>query len=196
MNGDGINRDDRAPGAFAGALLPPFLAVIAVTAILTALFVWFGPDDPDDTGVLSAGQETTSASASATATPPASSPPASSPPASSPPASTTPAPSTSAPSPSQKPGPDRPEVVVLNQSGEDGMARRVADRVRQAGWTVFKTGSFRGTVSTTTVYFPDGLRDQAEVLARDLPGDPRVKERFSNLSETRLTIVLTDDYGE
>jgi hypothetical protein len=61
---------------------------------------------------------------------------------------------------------------------------------------VFKTGSFRGTVSTTTVYFPDGLRDQAEALAKALPGDPRVKERFSNLSETRLTIVLTNDYGE
>ena len=185
-----MDGDEKTSDAFAGALLPPFLAVVAVTAILTALFVWLGPDDPD-TDVLSVGRPTSPA-ASPTSTPPTS-PPASSPAASSPPASS-PAPSPS-PSPSQKPGPHRPEVVVLNQSGADGLARRVADRVRQAGWTVKQTGSFRGTVSTTTVYHPRGLIKEAQALAKDLPGSPRVKERFSNLSATRLTIVLTDDYG-
>ena len=187
-----MDGDENTSGVFAGTLLPPFLAVVAVTAILTALFVWLGPDDPDS-DVLSVGQPTSPTSPPASS-PAVSSPPASSPAASSPPASS-PAPSPS-PSPSQKPGPDRPEVVVLNQSGADGLARRVADRVRQAGWTVKQTGSFRGTVSTTTVYHPRGLIQEARALAKDLPGSPRVKERFSNLSNTRLTIVLTDDYGE
>jgi hypothetical protein len=87
-------------------------------------------------------------------------------------------------------------VVVLNQSGGSGLANRVANRIRQAGWTVNKIGPFNGTVSTTTVYYPNGMRGQAVSLAAALPGEPRVKERFSNLSQTRLTIVLTNDYGE
>ncbi len=85
---------------------------------------------------------------------------------------------------------------MLNQSGGNGLAARVADRIREAGWKVNKTGSFNGTVSTTTVYYPSGKRGDAVGLAAALPGEPRIKERFSNLSQTRLTIVLTDDYGE
>ena len=186
-----MNGHESTTGAFAGPLLTPFLAVSAVTAILTALFVWLGPaESTPDAAVV--GQP--SSSPAATPTPPASSPPPSSPPASSPPASS-PAPSTSAPEPSETTDPDRPEVVVLNQSGGSGLGREVADRVREAGWDVNRTGSFNGTVRTTTVYYPSGLSSEAEELAKDLPGDPRVLERFSNLSETRLTIVLTDDYG-
>ena len=83
----------------------------------------------------------------------------------------------------------------MNQSGGNSLAQKVAARLRQAGWTVKQTSSFRGSVSTTTVYYPRGLRAQASKLAKDLPGDPRVKERFSNLSATRLTVVLTNDYG-
>ncbi|MEP6760610.1 MAG: LytR C-terminal domain-containing protein [Sporichthyaceae bacterium] len=173
---------------FAGTLLPPLLAVCAVTAILIALFVWLGPDD-SDTKVLSARESTpTSRAASPTATPPASSPAAASPSASSPAATTT-------QPQSEPPARSGPEVVVLNQSGGSGLAQRVAERIRKAGWKVKQISNFHGSVSTTTVYYPDGLRSQARALAKDLPGDPRVKERFSNLSDTRLTVVLTDDYG-
>jgi len=184
-----MNGDDNTTGEFAATLLPPFLAVCAVTAILIALFAWLGPGD-SDTKVLSARESTPTSppAASPTPTPPTSSAPASSPPASSAAATTTPPPSTAA-------APRGPEVVVLNQSGGSGLASRVADRVRKAGWTVKQTGSFRGTVSTTTVYYPSGLSAEARELAKQLPGEPRVKERFSNLSATRLTIVLTDDYG-
>jgi hypothetical protein len=86
--------------------------------------------------------------------------------------------------------------VVLNQSGGSGLAARVAKLVRDKGWDVDGVGNFRGTVSTTTVYYPSGQEAKARALAKDLPGDPRVMARFSNLSETRLTIVLTDDYGK
>src|SRR5687768_5284588 len=100
-----MNGEDRTTSAFAGTLLPPFLAVVGVTAILTALFVWVGPDDAD-TDVLSVRTATPSSAApTPTATPPASSPPASSP------AASTPAPATSSPPVSAKPGPDLPEVV-------------------------------------------------------------------------------------
>ena len=185
-----MNGDDDSTGVFAGTLLPPFLAVCAVTAILIGLFVWLGPDD-SETEVLGERTSTpTSPAPSPTASPPASSPAASSPPPSSP------APVTSSPPASAKPGPNRPQVVVLNQSGGSGLASRVADRIRKAGWTVKSTGPFNGTVSTTTVYFPNGMRRQAVSLAAELPGEPRVKERFSNLSQTRLTIVLTNDYGK
>jgi hypothetical protein len=190
-----MNGDDDSTGVFAGTLLPPFLSVCAVTAILIGLFVWLGPDN-SETSVLSERTSTpTSPAPSPTASPPASSPAASSPPPSSP-AASSPAPATSSPPASAKPRPDRPEVVVLNQSGGSGLANRVADRIRKAGWTVNKTGSFNGTVSTTTVYYQSGMRRQAVSLAAALPGQPRVKERFSNLSQTRLTIVLTNDYGE
>lgn len=183
-----MNGDDDTRGEFTATLLPPFLAVCAVTAILIALFAWLGPDR-SDTEVLSARESTpTSPSARPTETPPTSSAPASSAPAASPAA-------TGTQPQSQQPVPGRPEVVVLNQSGGDGLAGRVAERLRKAGWRIKQTGSFRGTVSTTTVYYPDGERDQARALAKDLPGDLRVKERFSNLSATRLTVVLTDDYG-
>jgi hypothetical protein len=187
-----MNGDDDSKGVFAGTLLPPFLAVCAVTAILIGLFVWLGPDRSDTEVLAERTSSPTSPAASPTPTP---TPAASSPAASSPPPSS-PAPVTSSPPVTAKPGPDRPEVVVLNQSGGTGLAGRVAERIREAGWTVNKTGNFNGTVSTTTVYYPSTMRGDALNLAKALPGNPRVKERFSNLSQTRLTIVLTDDYGE
>jgi len=188
-----MDGDQDGAGAFVRALLAPVLAVLGVTVVLTALYVWVGPDRSTD--VLSAREApSTSTEAESTRSASAATPAPSSPPASSPSPSTT-SPSPSRSESSEEPDPDRPQVVVLNQSGGAGLAQEVADRVREAGWDVFKTGNFQGTVRTTTVYHPAGMRADARELARDLPGDPRVLERFSNLSDSRLTIVLTDDYG-
>lgn len=180
--------DEKTTGTVAATLLPPFLAVCAVTAILTGLFAWLGPG-ASDTKVLDARvSSSTSPAATPTPTPSASSTTKASQSASPPAATTT--------RPQSKPPARRgPQVVVLNQSGGSGLAQRVADRLRKAGWTVKQTSSFHGSVSTTTVYYPRGMRADAVKLAKDLPGDPRVKERFSNLSATRLTVVLTNDYG-
>ena len=49
--------------------------------------------------------------------------------------------------------------------------RPTADRVREAGWTVHKTGNFNGTVSTTTVYYPSTMRGDALNLAKALHDD-------------------------
>jgi hypothetical protein len=84
--------------------------------------------------------------------------------------------------------------VVLNQTARAGLASRVADRLRGQGWTVAGTGNFRGSVPATTVYYPPGAEAAAQALAQTLPTGPRVRPRFGNLSTTRLTVVVTDDY--
>jgi hypothetical protein len=80
---------------------------------------------------------------------------------------------------------------VLNQSAPKGTAARFAARVRELHWRVGRISNFNGTVSTTTVYYPQGQVKAAQELARGLPGSPRVLPRFSTLSDSRLTVVLT-----
>jgi hypothetical protein len=189
----------RTPGArrgahrssrdLAGALVPSLLAVLAVTALITALVVWRG-EDPDT--ILRANASTdgpTTAPISSASGSPASTPPASSPPASS---TKPPAPTTAAAKPADLVG--DLEVVVLNQTRRGGLAATVADQLRGKGWTVAHTGNFRGQVPATTVYYPPGGKAAARAAAGDLPTEPRVLPRFGNLSTTRLTVVVTDSY--
>jgi pyruvate/2-oxoglutarate dehydrogenase complex dihydrolipoamide acyltransferase (E2) component len=169
--------------------LVQLLAVVTITAVLTTLFVWLGnggstPGVTTGVGTARSGpapatssSPAATSSASAPAAPPSSA--ASAPPPSSPPASS---------------ASNRPEIVVLNQSGRNGLAGRVADRLRGAGWSVAKTAVFRGTVQTTTVYYPPGKRKAAREAADALPKKARILPRFSSLSRTRLTVVVTDDY--
>ena len=60
---------------------------------------------------------------------------------------------------------DLPKVDVLNQSAPGGSASAVADRVRSHGWVVGRVADFHGNVSTTTVYYPPGLHQEARDLA-------------------------------
>ena len=46
----------------------------------------------------------------------------------------------------------------------------------------------------TTVYYPAGAKAEARAAAAGLPTEPRVRPRFGNLSTTRLTVVVTDNY--
>lgn len=82
-------------------------------------------------------------------------------------------------------------MVVLNQTRIKGLAARMAADLRDEGWEVAATGNFRGTVASTTVYYPPGLAAAAEDLTADIPGSQRIRPRFGNLSTTRLTVVLT-----
>jgi LytR cell envelope-related transcriptional attenuator len=204
------NKPDK-DGAAGGPLIRLFtmqlLAVLAITVLLTGAFALIKGGDSTDTTSTDTSTDTSSTSTAldrqATSTPPAT-PPASpstqptgglpSTPASTPastPTGTPPAasPSTSAPA-------DQPQVVVFNQNGPADSGPDAARRLRDKGWTVFKVDDFRGNVTTTTVYYPDGLAKEARRAARDLPGDVRTRVKFSNLSETRLTLVITDDYGQ
>jgi hypothetical protein len=46
----------------------------------------------------------------------------------------------------------------------------------------------------STVYYPQGMREQAELLAEDL-GIGRVKLALQTMQDDRLTVVLTADYA-
>nr|WP_190192464.1 LCP family protein [Streptomyces minutiscleroticus] len=61
-------------------------------------------------------------------------------------------------------------VQVLNGTGAAGRAAAVAERLREAGFSVVGTGNAAQTVRTTEVAYPQGLEGQAEVLASRLPG--------------------------
>jgi hypothetical protein len=167
------------------------LAVVGVAAVIAVVFALAGWGTGDSVTAVPgattssadepAGSGTTPATAAAStpaATPPATSPPATTPVASTPVASS--------------PSSDLPKVDVLNQSAPGGSASTVAARVRSRGWVVGRVDDFHGNVSTTTVYYPPGLRSEARDLADDLSGSPRVQEAFSTISDTRLTVILVD----
>lgn len=110
----------------------------------------------------------------------------------------TPTPTDPTPTPTPPPAPTETaapvareaQVSVLNNSGVPGAASAFATKVRAAGWTVGGVGNWRGSVGQNTVYFPQGLQDQAEQLAKDV-GIERVKPRVDPMRADRLTIILS-----
>jgi pyruvate/2-oxoglutarate dehydrogenase complex dihydrolipoamide acyltransferase (E2) component len=188
--GRGPQPPDREPGPvglLARIFLTQFLVVLAVAAVIASVFILAGGDDD-----RSASEEAAASSASptATATKAEASPP--SPTQSAAPTTETPAPPTASaaePGPAQAKG---PKVDVLNQSAGGNAAARTADRLREAGWRIGRVDDFRGNVSMTTVYYPEGLTTEAQAVAADLPGSPRVMQRFSTLSDKRVTVILVD----
>lgn len=102
----------------------------------------------------------------------------------------TPAPTpTSSSSPT--PAADRSGVAVsvLNASGTSGLARQVAQRVEQAGWTVGVVGNWTTGSTENTVHYPPGRQEAATLLARDL-GISEVLPSTNGMSTIRLTVVL------
>jgi hypothetical protein len=85
-------------------------------------------------------------------------------------------------------------VVVFNNTRITGLASRVAEKVKQAGWRVAAADNWYGTVPATTVYFPKGKKAAAEQLALDL-GVARVlpADTSSDMSSTNLTLILTGE---
>jgi len=181
------------------AVMPSVLAVAAVAALITSLAVWQGEQAEQPSAAVQTGRSAGSDATGAT----------------SPAISSTPTPATSSPEPSsadstsegtkvkgtkaaeteeeQSPGSDM-QVVVLNQTTRRGLASTVAAQLRSAGWPVPAVGNFRGIVPSTTVYYPPGGEAGALAVAADLPVEPRVRPSFGNLSERRLTVVVTDSY--
>lgn len=170
-------------GAVARLLAVQLLTVVAVTAVITGVYALSGRGD---------NQATAGSSSNPTASLPPSTPPPTEPsaePSVEPSASaTSPAtPTTSSPPPVRA---HHLKVDVLNQSAAKGEAGRFADRLRRLHWKVGRVSNFSGTVSTTTVYYPQGQAKAADELARRLPGSQRVLPRFSTLSDSRLTLIL------
>ena len=188
-----LSQVERVTRLLVTSIAPSLLAVVAVASVITALYVW-QQDEVGATKVVATATESqrpsiSSPSTAATPTSAASSPSA----VESTSASATPEPTPTARTTSAKPT-RRLSVDVLNQTGRSGLARVVADRLRARGWSVVQVGNFRGTVSATTVYYPRGASSEAAELAAALPVPRRTRPAFANLSASRLTVVITDNY--
>jgi cell division septation protein DedD len=175
----------------AGAFVPSLLAVLAVSAMITALYVWRGESPDTATPASATTKQSTTAPAPSTSAPSKATTKAPGKPATT--AATSHPPSTETTSKAGVPVGDL-EIVVLNATGRKGLARIVANRLRDKGWTVALVSNFRGSVPATTVYYPPGAQADAEAAAAGLPTEPRVRPRFGNLSTSRLTVVVTDSY--
>jgi hypothetical protein len=202
----GAHRTRRAASA---TLLPSLLAILAVTSLITALYVWRGEEaqppsaaasghSPTPRGSTASPQASTASPQASTAAPSVTSPAAT---ASDPATATTESATTatSAPAGHKKTGQGAQlrasiAIVVLNQTVRAGLAATVATQLRAKGWTVSGVGNFRGVVPATTVYYPAGHEAAAAAAARSLPTPPRVLPRFGNLSLSRLTVVVTTNY--
>ena len=85
-------------------------------------------------------------------------------------------------------------VEVYNNSGISGLAGSTAARAQGAGWQVVGSDNWYGTIPASTVYFPERLKDQAELLGKDL-GIKRLKPAIAPMRGDRLTVILTSDYS-
>jgi LytR cell envelope-related transcriptional attenuator len=189
----GAHRTSRAASA---TLLPSLLAILAVTSLITALYVWRGQDSKPPPAAASA-RSTTPRSSSGVTTPPAAS-------TSLPTITQQTTKGTGSNSPKAKAKATRTTaaaslrgsiaIVVLNETTRRGLAATVATRLRSNGWTVSGVGNFRGEVPATTVYYPVGHQAAALAAAKSLPTPARVLPRFGNLSTTRLTVIVTTNY--
>jgi len=81
-------------------------------------------------------------------------------------------------------------VEVYNNSSITGLAAQTASELQDAGWDVVGTDNWYGEVPATTVYYPQRLRGQARLLAREL-GVDRVLPAVSPMRFDRLTVILT-----
>jgi len=187
--GESTPPPEHGPVALVARLLTvQLLAVIGVAALIAVVFALAGWGTGDS--VTAVPGETTSSAADPAGSGTASATATASTPATTPPAATTPASTPATTPPASSTAPDLPKVDVLNQSAPGGSASAVADRVRSHGWVVGRVADFHGNVSTTTVYYPPGLHQEARDLAGDLPGSPRVQAAFSTISDTHLTVIL------
>jgi hypothetical protein len=179
--------------------VPSLLAVLAVTSLITALYVWRGESSEPTkaAAATSAASRSPRATATATATPTkaaAATKATTSAPVAAPDATTASAAATEADSSAPEEAAPALPVVVLNETTRRGLAATVADRLRGKGWVVAGVGNFRGNVPATTVYYPPGAEAQARAAAASLPTPARIRPRFGNLSTSRLTVVVARNY--
>ena len=175
MATDTRTRDER------GAVLPSPVVLLSIVAVALAAiaFVATRGDGPVERDI---------SATKAAATPSATTDPGD---AASDPAAT--------PTEEEKPAP--PPVVrgdhsvsVFNNTAIRGLAGRVAEKVKAAGWKVGAADNWYGTVPATTVYYPKGKKAVAQQLALDL-GIARLlpADADSDMSDTNLTVILTGE---
>jgi len=174
------------------AVVPSLLAVIAVTAVLSALVVWLGsPVEDTARGETQQGVVTGGGNSAVEPSPPE---PPTETPVSTPKPSPTATTSPSGEPRTERPSPTRLPVVVFNQTSRNGLAAAFAVRLEAAGWRVRAVGNWRGTVPQTTVYYPRGERRAAQALAAAFAGVDRVRPRVSGMPVKDLTVILTSEF--
>ena len=85
-------------------------------------------------------------------------------------------------------------IDVYNNSNITGLAGRTAERIGSAGWQVVGSDNWYGTIPATTIYYPERLRDAADLLSKDL-GIERVLPAIDPMSMDRLTLIVTADFA-
>lgn len=170
-----------------GAVLPSPVVLLSVLAVVLAAvaFVATRGEEPTE-------RDVSATTAAATPTPSADDPTSSDPGSGS---------ADPTPTPEQTPTPrpvERAEssVVVFNNTQIKGLAGRVSEQVKGIGWQVAAADNWYGTVPATTVYYPQGKKAAAQLLALDL-GVARIKpaDTGSDMSDTHLTLILTGELG-
>ncbi|MFB6726079.1 LytR C-terminal domain-containing protein [Kribbella sp. NPDC056345] len=196
----------RRPKGDKGQVLSSLVAVIAVVAVVGGLLVLFGTRGHESSADEPKGTSTPKPSAKPSGGPStivASVPPKK--PTTAPTTAPTTVPSATQPTeptqptqppatrPTTIPAAERPAAEVYNNTPRKGLADQVAGRARQAGWTVTGVDNWHGKVVESTVYYPPGMVQAANQLARDL-GVGRTKPALDNMKKDRLTVILTADY--
>ncbi|QGG40438.1 MULTISPECIES: LytR C-terminal domain-containing protein [Aeromicrobium] len=103
---------------------------------------------------------------------------------------------TTEPTPSAAPTESAPAVrrdapvSVLNNSGIGGAAAAFSAKVTAAGWSLGGIGNWTGSIPANTVYYPPGLKAQAEQLGQDV-GIERILPSVAPMRMDRLTIILS-----
>lgn len=91
----------------------------------------------------------------------------------------------------------KPPVRVYNNGTIAGLAARVSDDVRSAGWDVADTSNYsQGIIPTTTVYYRPGTDEEASArqLAQILNAE--AKPRFDGIEDAHpgIIVIATDSY--
>lgn len=81
------------------------------------------------------------------------------------------------------------DVVVLNASKTEGLARSVADTAEKAGWTIAEVGNWVYPAAVNAVYYPEGHQQEAELLAEDV-NVTSVRPSRPGMSDDALTVLL------
>ncbi|WP_460844719.1 LytR C-terminal domain-containing protein [Nocardioides ultimimeridianus] len=162
-----------------GAVLPSPVVILSIVAVALAALTFVitrgdGPKEKDITPVAASSAQTTGATSSTPTATDTSTPTA---------------------TPTHKPKVihrGQIGVVVFNDTSIRGLAGSVGAKVAQAGWHFVAADNWYGTVVSTTVYYPKGMKAAAHQLALDL-GVQRVMpaDISSNMSTANLTLILT-----
>jgi LytR cell envelope-related transcriptional attenuator len=191
-----------------GQAMPSLVSVVSLVAVLAAVVVFFagGGDDGDAPAARPQARTETADAATPSPSPSPAAPPAdrADRPAAGPPGEDR-APRQPGRRPQEEAGKDRstprpeptrgpPEVYieVYNNTSISGLAATKAAELQDAGWQVVGVDNWYGDIPASTVYYPDGLREEARRLRAAL-GIGRIHVAVAPMKFDRLTVILRPD---